>query len=86
MVLMAIILPIQVQMGSNFACNLSFTQILYRWCLGIKAWPTDRDRSNFLEMVTGSKGNNNMMLVMEWVVDFVMDFVMVKVVIKGVEE
>ena len=40
----------------------------------------------FLEMVTGSKGNTNMMLVMEWVVDFVMDFVMVKVVIKGVEE
>ncbi len=37
-------------------------------------------------MVNGSKGNNNMMLVMEWVVDFVMDFVSVKVVIKGVEE
>ena len=37
-------------------------------------------------MVTGSKGNNNMMLVIEWVVNFVMDFVMVKVVIKGVEE
>ncbi len=37
-------------------------------------------------MVTGSKGNTNMMLVMEWVVDFMMDFVMTKVVIKGVEE
>ena len=24
-------------------------------------------------MVTGSKGNNNMMLVMEWVVDFMVD-------------
>ena len=51
MVLMAITLPIQVQMGGNFACNLSFTQILYRWCLGIKAWPTDRDRSNFFKKV-----------------------------------
>ena len=61
-------------------------QILYRWCLAIKPRPSDCDRSNFLEMVTGSKGNKNMMLVMEWVVDFVMDFVMVKVVIKGVEE
>ena len=29
-------------------------------------------------MVTGSKGNNNMMLVIEWVVDFVMDFAMDK--------
>ena len=47
MVLMAITLPIQVQMGWNFECNLSFTQILYRWCSYIKAWPTDRDRSNF---------------------------------------
>ena len=37
-------------------------------------------------MVTGSKGNTNMMLVMEGVVDFMMDFVMTKVVIKGVEE
>ena len=37
-------------------------------------------------MVTGSKGNTNMMLVMEWVVGFVMDFVMTKVVIRGVEE
>ena len=60
--------------------------LFYGWCLGIKAWPTDRDRSNFLEMVTGSKGNTNMMLVMGWVVGFVMDFDMTKVVIKGVEE
>ncbi len=37
-------------------------------------------------MVTRSKGNTNVMLVMGWVVDFVMDFVMTKVVIKGVEE
>ena len=22
--------------------------LIYRWCLGIEAWPTDRDRSNFL--------------------------------------
>ena len=42
--------------------------------------------SVFLEMITGFKGNNNMMLVMELVVDFVMDFVKVKVVIKGVEK
>ena len=40
----------------------------------------------YLEMVTGPKGNTNMMLVMEWVVDFVMDFVMTKVVIREVEE
>ena len=40
----------------------------------------------FLEMVTGSKGNTNVMLVMGWVVGFVMGFVMTKVVIKGVEE
>ena len=37
-------------------------------------------------MVTRSKGNPNMMLVMEWVVGFVMDFDMTKVVIRGVEE
>ena len=37
-------------------------------------------------MVTGSKGNTNLMLVMGWVVGFVMDFDMTKVVIRGVEE
>ena len=37
-------------------------------------------------MVTGSKGNTNMMLVIGWVVGFVMDFDMTKVVIRGVEE
>jgi len=37
-------------------------------------------------MVTGSKGNTKVMLVMGWVVGFVMDFVMTKVVIRGVEE
>ena len=21
--------------------------LIYRWCLGIKAWPTDSDQSNF---------------------------------------
>ena len=47
MVLMAITLLIQVQMGWNFACNLSFTQILHRWCSGIMPWPSDRDRSHF---------------------------------------
>ena len=56
------------------------------WCLAIKPRPSDRDRSNFLEMVTGSKGNTNMMLVMGWVVGFMMDFDMTKVVIRGVEE
>ena len=60
------------------------------WNINKKSTKLDEITSDlysvFLEMVTGSKGNNNMMLVMEWVVDFVMDFVMVKVVIKGVEE
>jgi hypothetical protein len=37
-------------------------------------------------MVTRSKGNTNVMLVIGWVVDFVMDFVMTKVVIRGAEE
>ena len=78
-------------MGTTYTLHacvhvLGHVQILYRWCLAIKPRPSDRDRSNFLEMVTGSKGNTNMMLVVEWVVDFVMDFVMAKVVIKGVEE
>ena len=33
-------------------------------------------RGTCLEMVTGSKGSTNVMLVMVWVVGFVMDFVM----------
>ena len=82
-------------MGTTCMC-MHVCTFFVRWTLalrslyvcrgGIKAWPTDRDRSNFFVLITGFNDNDNMMLVVDLVVVFVVNFALNKMRFRVMKE